>query len=111
MLPENGSVWLFFCVWVFVLIVHVIIMYTRDNFPILRNDSKVIIKIISETFPELITVLRLYQGSCIHDGTWKSAVYGLADQDNLKALRKKIGYSPVPVVGAKLKRRYKKLTM
>lgn len=56
MLPENGSVWLFFCVWVFVLIVHVIIMHTRDNFPILRNDSKVIIKIISETFPELITV-------------------------------------------------------
>lgn len=55
-LPENGSVWLFFCVWVFVLIAHVIIMHTRDNFPILRNDSKVIIKIISETFPELITV-------------------------------------------------------
>jgi len=55
-LPENGSVWLFFCVWVFVLIAHVIIMHTRDNFPILRNDSKVIIKIISETFPELITI-------------------------------------------------------
>uniref|UniRef100_A0A8B9UV27 Saccharopine dehydrogenase-like oxidoreductase n=1 Tax=Anas zonorhyncha TaxID=75864 RepID=A0A8B9UV27_9AVES len=45
------------------------------------------------------------EGACIHDGTWKSAVYGLADQDNLKKLRKKIGYAPVPVVGAKLKRR------
>ncbi|XP_074878251.1 saccharopine dehydrogenase-like oxidoreductase [Buteo buteo] len=45
------------------------------------------------------------QGSCAHDGTWKSAVYGLADQDNLRKLRKKIGYAPVPVVGAKLKSR------
>ncbi|KFV42131.1 Saccharopine dehydrogenase-like oxidoreductase, partial [Gavia stellata] len=45
------------------------------------------------------------QGPCAHDGTWKSAVYGLADQDNLRKLRKKIGYAPVPVVGAKLKRR------
>ncbi|NXC77285.1 SCPDL oxidoreductase, partial [Anhinga anhinga] len=44
-------------------------------------------------------------GSCVHDGTWKSAVYGLADQDNLRKLRKKIGYTPLPVVGAKLKRR------
>lgn len=47
-----------------------------------------------------------HQGSCIHDGTWKSAVYGLADQDNLRKLRKKIGYASVPVVGAKLRRRY-----
>ncbi|XP_068011940.1 saccharopine dehydrogenase-like oxidoreductase [Melanerpes formicivorus] len=45
------------------------------------------------------------EGVCIHDGTWKSAVYGVADQDNLRNLRKKIGYAPVPVVGAKLKRR------
>ncbi|NXD88854.1 SCPDL oxidoreductase, partial [Halcyon senegalensis] len=48
------------------------------------------------------------EGVCIHDGTWKSAVYGLADEDNLRKLRKKIGYAPVPVVGTKLKRRYKK---
>ncbi|XP_072712620.1 saccharopine dehydrogenase-like oxidoreductase isoform X2 [Ciconia boyciana] len=45
------------------------------------------------------------EGCCVHDGTWKSAVYGLANQDNLRKLRKKIGYAPVPVVGAKLKRR------
>lgn len=51
------------------------------------------------------------QGSCVHDGTWNSAVYGLAEQDNLRKLRKEIGYSPVPVVGAKLKRRYKKRKM
>lgn len=43
-------------VWVFVLIVHVIIMHTRNNFLILYNDCKVIIKIIPETFTELITV-------------------------------------------------------
>ncbi|NXC22577.1 SCPDL oxidoreductase, partial [Corythaeola cristata] len=52
-----------------------------------------------------LTVKSGPEGSCVHDGTWKSAVYGLADQDNLRKLRKKIGYAPVPVVGAKLKRR------
>lgn len=52
-----------------------------------------------------------HKGVCVHDGTWKSAVYGLADEDNLKKLRKKIGYAPVPVVGAKLKKRYKKHKM
>lgn len=46
-----------------------------------------------------------HKGVCVHDGTWKSAVYGLADEDNLKKLRKKIGYAPLPVVGAKLKKR------
>ncbi|NXY86010.1 SCPDL oxidoreductase, partial [Alcedo cyanopectus] len=45
------------------------------------------------------------EGVCVHDGTWKSAVYGLADEGNLRKLRKKIGYAPVPVVGTKLKRR------
>lgn len=53
--------------------------------------------------------LCFYQGARIHDGTWKSAVYGLADHDNLKKLRKQIGSKPLPVIGAKLKRRYKKL--
>lgn len=56
MLPKGWqSVWLSFCVWV-VFTVHVIIMHTRNNFLIPHNDSKVIIKIISETFTELITV-------------------------------------------------------
>lgn len=49
-----------------------------------------------------------HKGLGAHDGTWKSAVYGLADEDNLKKLRKQIGYAPVPVVGAKLKKRYKR---
>ncbi|NXX77637.1 SCPDL oxidoreductase, partial [Urocolius indicus] len=52
-----------------------------------------------------LTVKSGPEGSCVHDGTWKSAVYGLADQDNLRKLRKQIGYTPVPVVGAKLKAR------
>uniref|UniRef100_A0A8V0Y891 Saccharopine dehydrogenase-like oxidoreductase n=1 Tax=Gallus gallus TaxID=9031 RepID=A0A8V0Y891_CHICK len=70
------------------------VLYTRDK---LKGTLTAV-----ESF---LTVKTGPEGSCIHDGTWKSAVYGLADQDNLKALRKKIGYSPVPVVGAKLKRR------
>ncbi|XP_066467604.1 saccharopine dehydrogenase-like oxidoreductase [Tiliqua scincoides] len=45
------------------------------------------------------------EGSCIHDGTWKSAVYGLADQDNLRKLRRQIGHKPLPVIGRKLKGR------
>lgn len=45
------------------------------------------------------------EGACIHDGTWRSAVYGLADQDNLKKIRRQIGHKPLPVIGAKLKRR------
>ncbi|XP_042308337.1 saccharopine dehydrogenase-like oxidoreductase [Sceloporus undulatus] len=45
------------------------------------------------------------EGSCIHDGTWKSAIYGLSDQENLKKLRRQIGHKPIPVIGAKLKRR------
>ncbi|MGH0149176.1 UNVERIFIED_CONTAM: hypothetical protein FKN15_062841 [Acipenser sinensis] len=45
------------------------------------------------------------EGGSIHDGTWQSAVYGFADQDKLRSLRKKLGHKPLPVVGAKLKRR------
>ncbi|XP_029788903.1 saccharopine dehydrogenase-like oxidoreductase isoform X1 [Suricata suricatta] len=46
------------------------------------------------------------EGLCIHDGTWKSAVYGFGDQSNLKKLRKESNLKPVPVVGPKLKRRW-----
>ncbi|XP_009959886.1 PREDICTED: saccharopine dehydrogenase-like oxidoreductase, partial [Leptosomus discolor] len=70
------------------------VLYTRDK---LKGTLTAV-----ESF---LTVKTGPEGSCIHDGTWKSAVYGLADQDNLKKIRKKIGYAPVPVVGAKLKRR------
>ncbi|NXH70996.1 SCPDL oxidoreductase, partial [Hydrobates tethys] len=70
------------------------VLYTRDK---LKGTLTAV-----ESF---LTVKFGPEGSCGHDGTWKSAVYGLADQDNLRKLRKKIGYAPVPVVGAKLKRR------
>ncbi|KAG8511819.1 Saccharopine dehydrogenase-like oxidoreductase, partial [Galemys pyrenaicus] len=46
------------------------------------------------------------EGLCIHDGTWKSAVYGFGDQSNLKKLRKKANLKPVPIIGPKLKRRW-----
>uniref|UniRef100_H3BC87 Saccharopine dehydrogenase-like oxidoreductase n=1 Tax=Latimeria chalumnae TaxID=7897 RepID=H3BC87_LATCH len=45
------------------------------------------------------------EGASIHDGTWQSAVHGFADQNSLKKVRKQIGYKPLPVAGAKLKRR------
>ncbi|XP_074674421.1 saccharopine dehydrogenase-like oxidoreductase isoform X1 [Strix aluco] len=70
------------------------VLYTRDK---LKGTLTAV-----ESF---LTVKSGPEGSCVHDGTWKSAVYGLADQDNLRKLRKKIGYAPVPVVGAKLKKR------
>ncbi|KFP79299.1 PREDICTED: saccharopine dehydrogenase-like oxidoreductase, partial [Apaloderma vittatum] len=70
------------------------VLYTRDKLKGTLTAVESFLKVKSG--PE---------GLCVHDGTWKSAVYGLADQDNLKKLRKKIGYAPVPVVGAKIRRR------
>uniref|UniRef100_A0A452R0J4 Saccharopine dehydrogenase-like oxidoreductase n=1 Tax=Ursus americanus TaxID=9643 RepID=A0A452R0J4_URSAM len=46
------------------------------------------------------------EGLCIHDGTWKSAVYGFGDQSHLKKLRNESNLKPVPIVGSKLKRRW-----
>ncbi|XP_053769412.1 saccharopine dehydrogenase-like oxidoreductase [Desmodus rotundus] len=46
------------------------------------------------------------EGVCIHDGTWKSAVYGFGDQRSLMKLRKEANLKPVPIVGPKLKRRW-----
>ncbi|XP_059533604.1 saccharopine dehydrogenase-like oxidoreductase isoform X3 [Myotis daubentonii] len=46
------------------------------------------------------------EGLCIHDGTWKSAVYGFGNQNQLKKLRNQSNLKPVPIVGAKLKRRW-----
>ncbi|VFV44236.1 probable saccharopine dehydrogenase [Lynx pardinus] len=46
------------------------------------------------------------EGLCIHDGTWKSAVYGFGDQSNLKKLRNEANLKPVPIIGPKLKRRW-----
>ncbi len=48
----------------------------------------------------------LYQGGCIHDGTWQSAVYGFADSQKLQSIRRKFNHKPLPIVGSKLKRRY-----
>ncbi|XP_054475092.1 saccharopine dehydrogenase-like oxidoreductase [Anoplopoma fimbria] len=45
------------------------------------------------------------QGSVGHDATWRSAVYGFADSGSLRQLRKKLGHKPLPVVGAKVKKR------
>ncbi|CAI5770640.1 saccharopine dehydrogenase-like oxidoreductase [Podarcis lilfordi] len=52
-----------------------------------------------------LTVKSGPQGSCIHDGTWKSAIHGFADQGSLKKIRRQIGHKPLPVTGRKLKRR------
>ncbi|OWK60043.1 Saccharopine dehydrogenase-like oxidoreductase [Lonchura striata] len=70
------------------------VLYTRDK---LKGTLTAV-----ESF---LTVKSGPEGLGVHDGTWKSAVYGLADEANLKKLRKQIGYAPVPVVGAKLKKR------
>ncbi|XP_039320187.1 saccharopine dehydrogenase-like oxidoreductase [Saimiri boliviensis] len=46
------------------------------------------------------------EGLSIHDGTWKSAIYGFGDQNSLKKLRHASNLKPVPFVGPKLKRRW-----
>nr|XP_060609922.1 saccharopine dehydrogenase-like oxidoreductase [Anolis sagrei ordinatus] len=52
-----------------------------------------------------LTVKSGPEGGSIHEGTWKSIVYGLADQENLKKVRRQIGHKSIPVIGAKLQRR------
>ncbi|XP_012872736.1 PREDICTED: saccharopine dehydrogenase-like oxidoreductase [Dipodomys ordii] len=46
------------------------------------------------------------EGLCIHDGTWKSAIYGFAAKNSLKKLRNASCLKPVPVIGQKLKKRW-----
>ncbi|XP_033617948.1 saccharopine dehydrogenase-like oxidoreductase isoform X1 [Fukomys damarensis] len=46
------------------------------------------------------------EGLCIHDGTWKSAIYGFASQSSLKKLRNSANLKPVPFIGPKLKKRW-----
>uniref|UniRef100_A0ABK0LMG5 Saccharopine dehydrogenase-like oxidoreductase n=1 Tax=Rattus norvegicus TaxID=10116 RepID=A0ABK0LMG5_RAT len=46
------------------------------------------------------------EGLCIHDGTWKSAIYGFGDKGSLRKLRSVSNLKPVPVIGSKLKRRW-----
>ncbi|KAM9315923.1 saccharopine dehydrogenase-like oxidoreductase [Gastrophryne carolinensis] len=45
------------------------------------------------------------EGARLHEGTWQSAIYEVADQSSLKKLRKQLAFKPLPVVGKKLKRR------
>ncbi|XP_010002913.1 PREDICTED: saccharopine dehydrogenase-like oxidoreductase [Chaetura pelagica] len=70
------------------------VLYTRDK---LKGTLTAVESFLTMNFgPE---------GSSLHEGTWQSAIYFLADENNLKTIRKKIGYAPVPVIGAKLKKR------
>ncbi|KAK3538138.1 hypothetical protein QTP70_031927 [Hemibagrus guttatus] len=70
------------------------VIYTRDQF-----------KGTLTAVESFLTASSGPEGSCIHDGTWQSAVYGVADSDKLRSLRKKFNHKPLPVVGAKIKRR------
>ncbi|KAK9959615.1 hypothetical protein ABG768_009728 [Culter alburnus] len=70
------------------------VIYTRDQF-----------KGTLTAIESFLTANAGPEGSKLHDGTWQSAIYGLADSQKLRSLRKKFGHTPLPVVGAKLKRR------
>ncbi|XP_056463832.1 saccharopine dehydrogenase-like oxidoreductase [Gadus chalcogrammus] len=70
------------------------VLYTRDQF---RGTLTAV-----ESF---LTASAGPEGASIHDGTWQSAVYGVADGASLRSLRRKFKYQPLPVVGAKIKRR------
>ncbi|KAM4693880.1 saccharopine dehydrogenase-like oxidoreductase [Discoglossus pictus] len=45
------------------------------------------------------------EGICLHEGTWESAVHEVANEGNLRNLRRQIGLKPLPFVGPKLKSR------
>ncbi|XP_068135645.1 saccharopine dehydrogenase-like oxidoreductase [Hyperolius riggenbachi] len=45
------------------------------------------------------------EGTCLHDGTWQSAIHVVADRSNLRKLRKQLAFKPLPVVGKRLKKR------
>uniref|UniRef100_A0A7N9AWR4 Saccharopine dehydrogenase-like oxidoreductase n=1 Tax=Mastacembelus armatus TaxID=205130 RepID=A0A7N9AWR4_9TELE len=70
------------------------VLYTRDQF-----------KGTLTAVESFLTVSTGPDGGCIHDGTWQSAIYGLADSQKLQSLRRKFNHKPLPTVGSKLKRR------
>nr|XP_015206961.1 PREDICTED: saccharopine dehydrogenase-like oxidoreductase [Lepisosteus oculatus] len=72
------------------------VLYTRDQF-----------KGTLTAIESFLTVHTGPEGACVHDGTWQSAVYGFADSAKLRSLRRKFGYKPLPVVGSKIKKRYR----
>ncbi|XP_031436950.1 saccharopine dehydrogenase b [Clupea harengus] len=45
------------------------------------------------------------EGGCGHDATWQSAIFGFADAARLRFLRKQFNHKPLPVLGAKIKKR------
>ncbi|XP_068616592.1 saccharopine dehydrogenase-like oxidoreductase [Brachionichthys hirsutus] len=70
------------------------VLYTREQF-----------KGTLTAVESFLTVKAGPDGGCIHDGTWQSAIYGLADSPKLQSLRRQFNHKPLPVVGTKLKRR------
>ncbi|KAF3686285.1 Saccharopine dehydrogenase-like oxidoreductase [Channa argus] len=70
------------------------VLYTRDQF-----------KGTLTAVESFLTVNSGPDGGCLHEGTWQSAIYGLADSQKLRSLRRKFNYTPLPTVGAKMKRR------
>ncbi|XP_073783520.1 saccharopine dehydrogenase a, tandem duplicate 2 isoform X1 [Danio rerio] len=70
------------------------VIYTRDQF-----------KGTLTAVDSFLTLGSGPEGGCLNDGTWQSAIYGLADKGKLKTLRKKFGHKPLLVVGPKIKRK------
>ncbi|XP_056621010.1 saccharopine dehydrogenase-like oxidoreductase isoform X2 [Triplophysa dalaica] len=70
------------------------ILYTRDQF-----------KGTLTAVESFLTVSTGPEGGCGHDATWRSAIFGFADSSNLRRIRKKFGYKPLPVAGARVKKR------
>uniref|UniRef100_A0A8C1EVD1 Saccharopine dehydrogenase-like oxidoreductase n=1 Tax=Cyprinus carpio carpio TaxID=630221 RepID=A0A8C1EVD1_CYPCA len=57
------------------------VIYTRDQF-----------KGTLTAVESFLTASAGPEGGCIHDGTWQSAIYGLADSNKLRSLRKKFEF-------------------
>ncbi|TNN60804.1 Saccharopine dehydrogenase-like oxidoreductase [Liparis tanakae] len=70
------------------------VLYTKDQF-----------KGTLTAVESFLTVGSGDDGSCVHDGTWQSAIYGFSDGPKLQSLRRKFNHKPLPAVGSKLKRR------
>uniref|UniRef100_A0A3P9GZF2 Saccharopine dehydrogenase-like oxidoreductase n=1 Tax=Oryzias latipes TaxID=8090 RepID=A0A3P9GZF2_ORYLA len=70
------------------------VLFTRDQF-----------KGTLASVESFLTVSSGPDGGCIHDGTWLSAIYGFADSQKLRSLRRKFNHRPLPPVGPKLKPR------
>ncbi|XP_061668661.1 saccharopine dehydrogenase b isoform X3 [Syngnathoides biaculeatus] len=70
------------------------ILYTQSNF-----------KGTLTAVESFLTISSGPEGSCGHDATWQSAVYGFADSSALHKLRRKFGHKPLPVVGTKVRPR------